>query len=226
MARDNGRPGRAAVVHGGQAPTQRVRTMFTSFPDLFRARSRGRGRRPAGRARRPQLEALEDRTVPSVWFVNDDAAGRNSGRSWADAYTDLQSALAAAVPGDEIWVAGGTYKPTATTARALSFRSGDGGLGAPDPNVWVQGSATPAGPSSGWALAHPFAVVPDPAWTSANINALWISPTLSAWGPQAGYEYFVDFVLPQEVEAVSVSLKWRADDLSTPTFNGQLFTPQ
>jgi photosystem II stability/assembly factor-like uncharacterized protein len=44
-------------------------------------------------------------------FVNDDAAGANNGTSWMNAFTDLQSALAIAQEGDQIWVAEGTYKP-------------------------------------------------------------------------------------------------------------------
>lgn len=44
-------------------------------------------------------------------FVNDDAAGANNGTSWTDAFNDLQDALAIAVEGDQIWVAGGTYLP-------------------------------------------------------------------------------------------------------------------
>ena len=52
------------------------------------------------------------------------ASGANDGSSWADAFqgsNGLQSALAVAVAGDQIWVAQGTYKPTPTTSRTLSF---------------------------------------------------------------------------------------------------------
>jgi photosystem II stability/assembly factor-like uncharacterized protein len=44
-------------------------------------------------------------------FVNDDATGANNGSSWADAFNDLQSALAIAEESDQIWVAEGTYLP-------------------------------------------------------------------------------------------------------------------
>src|SRR5262249_52355679 len=126
MARATGPPGPAAVTRGGQAPTPGVRTMFTSFPGLFPAPSPRPAPRPVGRAFPSRLEALEDRTVPSVWFVNGAAGGRNSGLSWAAAFRDLQSALAAAVSGDEIWVAAGTYKPTATADRTVSFALKEG----------------------------------------------------------------------------------------------------
>ena len=45
-------------------------------------------------------------------YVNAAAAGANTGANWTDAFTSLQSALAIAVNGDEIWVAQGLYKPS------------------------------------------------------------------------------------------------------------------
>ncbi len=61
-------------------------------------------------------------TAPnSILFVNDDAAGNGSGNCWGNAYTDLQTALSAAQPGQQIWVAQGTYKPTTGANRGISF---------------------------------------------------------------------------------------------------------
>ncbi len=75
---------------------------------------------------RPMLELLEDRTLPStIWYVNASATGGN-GQSWANAFTDLQAALAVAQPGDQVWVAQGTYTPTGTTDRSASFALKDG----------------------------------------------------------------------------------------------------
>ncbi len=61
----------------------------------------------------------------STLYVNALATtGANDGSSWADAFQGtlgLQNALAAAVSGDSIWVARGTYLPSATLAQSASF---------------------------------------------------------------------------------------------------------
>ena len=55
-------------------------------------------------------------------FVNHAAlGGQQNGTSWADAFLDLQAALAAAGNGHEIWVAAGTYYPTNAADRSLSI---------------------------------------------------------------------------------------------------------
>ncbi len=61
----------------------------------------------------------------SVLYVDDSAAGANNGTSWADAFTDLQAAIAAATPGSQVWVAEGVYKPTQGLDRSVSFELSD-----------------------------------------------------------------------------------------------------
>jgi parallel beta-helix repeat protein len=56
------------------------------------------------------LSCLSDAAWGTVYYVDDDPPCGN-GSSWADAFCDLQDALAIAASGDEIWVAAGVYKP-------------------------------------------------------------------------------------------------------------------
>ena len=60
-------------------------------------------------------------------YVNHAAlAGLQNGTSWGDAFLDLQTALNAAGHGDEIWVSKGTYFPSDSTDRSLSFELKNG----------------------------------------------------------------------------------------------------
>ncbi len=52
--------------------------------------------------------------VPSkatTWLVDGSATGKPDGKSWTNAFTNLQDAIAVAEDGDDIWVASGTYHP-------------------------------------------------------------------------------------------------------------------
>jgi hypothetical protein len=58
----------------------------------------------------------------SVLYVQADAVGAGDGTSWADAYSDLQDALTVAAPGNDIWVAAGTYLPGGPGDRSATFQ--------------------------------------------------------------------------------------------------------
>ncbi|HZQ47926.1 MAG TPA: hypothetical protein VFC07_12985, partial [Verrucomicrobiae bacterium] len=65
--------------------------------------------------------------TPTVLRVNQNApaSSLNNGSSWANAFTNLQAAIAAAQPSAQnpvqIWIARGTYYPTSGTDRTASF---------------------------------------------------------------------------------------------------------
>lgn len=59
-----------------------------------------------------------------VIYVNGASVPPGDGRSWGSAFSDLQDALRVARPGDQVWVAQGTYYPG--PSRIDSFRLADG----------------------------------------------------------------------------------------------------
>ncbi|MEM1127618.1 MAG: right-handed parallel beta-helix repeat-containing protein [Bacteroidota bacterium] len=60
---------------------------------------------------------------PVVLYVHPNRAG--DGSSWAQALPSVQAALAVAPRGAEVWVAAGTYRPSADTVRTATFRLRD-----------------------------------------------------------------------------------------------------
>ena len=62
----------------------------------------------------------------NVILVDSTAVDAGDGSSWANAYNDLQDALAVAVSGQEIWVVAGTYYTTDTLDRTFTFQLIDG----------------------------------------------------------------------------------------------------
>ena len=72
------------------------------------------------------LAAIGSARAGGVIYVDREANGFDNGTSWADAFEDLQDALAAASSGDELWVAEGNYYPTAGADRAVSFQLTEG----------------------------------------------------------------------------------------------------
>lgn len=75
-----------------------------------------------GREQTPQqvIFTIHDEVpLPLALFVDQNATGSNTGVNWDNAFLEIQSALAIARAGDEIWIADGTYLPG--TARASTF---------------------------------------------------------------------------------------------------------
>ncbi|WP_157262155.1 choice-of-anchor Q domain-containing protein [Pedobacter sp. PACM 27299] len=57
-------------------------------------------------------------------FVRQTAAGENNGSDWANAFTDLQPALAQTSAGDTVWVAKGTYSPGLLNTSFFTLKEG------------------------------------------------------------------------------------------------------
>ena len=60
-------------------------------------------------------------TSGRVIYVKNGGNNAADGLSWANAKAGFQAGINAAVSGDEVWIKGGTYKPTSGTDRSVSF---------------------------------------------------------------------------------------------------------
>ena len=72
---------------------------------------------------KPAFARSTDQTDGVIRYVK--AGGNGDCSSWAQA-CELQTALFIATPGDQIWVAAGTYKPTTSSNRSASFQMKSG----------------------------------------------------------------------------------------------------
>ena len=102
--------------------------------------------------------------LPKRIYVKSTAAGANNGTSWTDAYADLQRALddarrsieEATAEEVEIWVAGGTYKPSFAAGKySLRLRGTSGWYGAAlrvtiGGTIVHDGLTLASGTESGW----------------------------------------------------------------------------
>ncbi len=101
-------------------PTVPVRDLEIFYPTgKLRAATFGRGIWES-----PLNDAPCSVYVANTIYVNPLATGTNNGITWANAFTDLQTALDAArncTNITQIWVSAGTYLPTTTTDRTINF---------------------------------------------------------------------------------------------------------
>lgn len=68
-----------------------------------------------------EVQLYGTRSCPTRLYVNAAAVGSNTGGTWANAFPDLQTALATACDNTEIWVAKGTYKPSEYNAFCFDY---------------------------------------------------------------------------------------------------------
>jgi len=107
-------------------------------------------------------------------YVHSAATATEDGSDWKNAFTDLQDGLAAAGPGDEIWVAAGVYVPGMTEGDTFKLISGVEIYGGFEGNPGTEGNFSVrdfesfvtvlSGDIEGNDLSDANSVVPDPTF--------------------------------------------------------------
>ena len=184
----------------------------------------------ATRLSNPDIGAYENNpSVVSIVYVKHNATGLNDGTSWANAFTSLQSALQAAhtCPGiDEVWVAEGTYKPSAyphgctgcATNRDFTFHLRDG------LKIYGGFAGTETSLSARNIAAHPTILSGD---FEDNDEVTGSGATLSIAG-NGGNAYHVVLALAPEIGGIGVTIDGfnttggNSDGAATITVNSQI----
>ncbi len=127
----------------------------------------------------------------SVRYVDDDAAPGGDGLSWATAYDTLPAALTAAQPGDQIWVASGTYVGNFTLALGVEMYGGfDGTETLLEQRDWTAHETILDGNQTGSVVAGPagateatridgFTITGGSAGSGGGLYLLSCSPTVT-----------------------------------------------
>ncbi|MHB1134208.1 MAG: beta strand repeat-containing protein [Chloroflexota bacterium] len=182
------------IARSGASYSQQIMEADTLAPGIYTARAEQRDH-----ANNVGYSATSNTFTVNVItgriYVNaaNTGPGVKDGFSWATAYPDLQSALTAASPAEgqtiEIWVAAGTYKPSATGDRSATFRlqngvkiyggftSGQTELGQRNTNPATNGTVLSGEIGAGGVSDNSYHVVTAPAGTlnTAVLNGFTIS---------------------------------------------------
>lgn len=131
----------------------------------------------------------------AVFFVDIDATGANDGSSWADAFKRIEDAIAAALEGDEIRVAQGTYRPTPPAPyQAVNPTPADSAIevGTTADLSWIAGSGAMSHDvyfgtaSPGLFQGNQVSTNFDPGTMELGTTYYWRIDEVSTWGTTTG----------------------------------------
>jgi len=110
----------------------------------------------------------------SIIYVDKNVIGMSDGLSWSTAYTDIQTAVDTANPGDEVWVAKGTYVLTASIALkdGVNLRGGFNGENDPDERAKDPAFVPKIDPISGKDVGQKFQLLNDTVLDANNDTSI------------------------------------------------------